>query len=129
MQQYHADNNVLIERIVMGDKKGISNIAQSVQWCHIGSLVKIKFKLTVSVQKVMWMVYWDRKSILLIDLLPSGETVSTDHYCETMQKHQHAIKNKKGCAALSSSFPYWFPSFLSPQGICLPASFLTMTKS
>ncbi|KAJ4447519.1 hypothetical protein ANN_09526 [Periplaneta americana] len=39
-------------------------------WRHSGSPVRTKFKQTLSVQKVMCTVFWDRKGILLIDFLP-----------------------------------------------------------
>ena len=38
--------------------------------------------------------FWDRKDILLIDLLPRGETVNTDRYWETLRKLQRAIQKK-----------------------------------
>ncbi|KAJ4443928.1 hypothetical protein ANN_05717 [Periplaneta americana] len=56
---------------------------------------RTKFKQTLSVRKVMWTVFWDRKGILLIDFLPRGETVNADRYCETLRKLLSAIQNKR----------------------------------
>ncbi|GFU79973.1 mariner Mos1 transposase [Trichonephila clavipes] len=39
-------------------------------------------------------VFWDRKGILLIDLLPRGETVNSDCYSETLRQLRRAIQNK-----------------------------------
>ncbi|KAJ4427740.1 hypothetical protein ANN_25393 [Periplaneta americana] len=87
-------------RIVMGDKTWISHFTpetkqQSMHWQHSGSPVRMKFKQTLSVRKVMCTVFWDRKGILLIDFLPRGESVNADLYCETLRKLRRAIQNKR----------------------------------
>ncbi|KAJ4451550.1 hypothetical protein ANN_03016, partial [Periplaneta americana] len=87
-------------RIVTGDETWISHFTpetkqQSMHWRHSGSPVRTKFIQTLSVQKVMCMVFWDRKGILLIDFLPRGETVNADRYCETLRKLRRAIQNKR----------------------------------
>ena len=43
----------------------------------------------------MYMMFWDRQGILLIDFLTTGDTVNAEHYCETLQKLQWAIQNKR----------------------------------
>ncbi|GFV26929.1 uncharacterized protein TNCV_1753881 [Trichonephila clavipes] len=43
----------------------------------------------------MCMVFWDKKSILLINFLPRGETVNVDRYYETLWKLRRAIQNKR----------------------------------
>ena len=100
LQRYHDDGDDFLDRIVTGDETWISHFTpetkqQSMHWRHSGSPVKKKFKQTLSVQKVMCTVFWDRKGILLIDFLPRGETVNADHYCETLRKLRRAIQNKR----------------------------------
>ncbi|GFU95052.1 uncharacterized protein TNCV_4138361 [Trichonephila clavipes] len=68
---------------------------QSMHWWHSGFPVRMKFKQTLSIRKVMGTVFWDRRGILLIDFLPRGETVNTDHYCEILRILRCAIKNKR----------------------------------
>ncbi|GFY17488.1 uncharacterized protein TNCV_3518431 [Trichonephila clavipes] len=49
----------------------------------------------LSVRKVMYTVFGDRKGILLVDFHPRGETVNVDHYCESLRKLRRAIQNKR----------------------------------
>ncbi|GBM58477.1 RNA-directed DNA polymerase from mobile element jockey [Araneus ventricosus] len=40
-------------------------------------------------------VFWDRQGILLVEFLPRGETINEVQYCETLQKLQGAVQNKR----------------------------------
>lgn len=100
LERYHADGDEFLDRIVTGDETWISHFTpetkqQSMHWRRSGSPVTTKFKQTLSVQKVMCTVFWDRKGILLIDFLPRGETVNADRYIETLRKLRRAIQNKR----------------------------------
>ncbi|KAJ4448311.1 hypothetical protein ANN_10326, partial [Periplaneta americana] len=98
--QSHDDGEEFLDRIIMGNETWISHFTpetkqQSMHWRHSGSPVRMKFKQTLSVRKVMCTVFWDRKGILLIDFLPRGETINADRYCETLRKLRRAIQNKR----------------------------------
>jgi len=54
-----------------------------------------KFKTSISVKKIMASVFWDRKSILLVDFLPPGATVDTATYCDTLTRLRRAIQSKR----------------------------------
>lgn len=100
LQRYHDDGDEYLDRIVTGDETWISLFTpetkqQSMHWRHSGSPVRTKFKQTLSPQKVMCTVFWDRKGILLIDFLPRRATVNADRYCETLRKLRRAIQNKR----------------------------------
>ncbi|KAJ4437194.1 hypothetical protein ANN_17329 [Periplaneta americana] len=100
LQRYHDDGDEFLDSIVTGDETWISHFTpetkqQSMHWRHSGSPVRTKFKQTLSVRKVVYTVFWDRKGILLIDFLPRGETVNADRYCETLRKLRSAIQNKR----------------------------------
>ncbi len=43
-------------------------------------------------------MFWDRKGMLLVDLLSCGDTINPETYCETLKNC--AIKNKR-CSMLS----------------------------
>ncbi|KAJ4429271.1 hypothetical protein ANN_26274 [Periplaneta americana] len=106
LQRYHDDCDEFLDRIVTGDETWISHFTpetkqQSIHWRHSGSLVRTKFKQTLSVRKVMCTVFWDRKGILLIDFLSRGETVNADRYCETLRKLRRAVQNKR-CGMLTA---------------------------
>ncbi|KAJ4451655.1 hypothetical protein ANN_03124, partial [Periplaneta americana] len=67
LQRYHDDGDEFLDRIVMGDETWISHFTletkqQSMHWWHSGSPVRTKFKQTLSVLKVMCMVFWDRRA-------------------------------------------------------------------
>ncbi|GFX26113.1 histone-lysine N-methyltransferase SETMAR [Trichonephila clavipes] len=65
------------------------------EWRHSSSPRKVKFKQTISAQKIMCTVFWDRKSVLLVDFLTRGDTINAAAYCATLQKLRRAIQNKK----------------------------------
>ncbi|KAJ4448973.1 hypothetical protein ANN_00365 [Periplaneta americana] len=82
--RYHDDGDEFLDRIVTGDETWISHFTpetkqQSMHWRHSGSAARTKFKQTLSVQKVMCTVFWDRKGILLIDFLPRGVVILHDN--------------------------------------------------
>ncbi|UYV70662.1 hypothetical protein LAZ67_8000195 [Cordylochernes scorpioides] len=49
----------------------------------------------LSAGKVMAIVFWDRKGVLLVDYLHKGETINSERYCETLTKLRRAIQNKR----------------------------------
>ena len=48
-------------------------------WRHGGSPRKTKFKQTLSAQKFLCTVFWDRRGILLVDILTRGEMMNAKH--------------------------------------------------
>ncbi|UYV74155.1 hypothetical protein LAZ67_11002260 [Cordylochernes scorpioides] len=51
-------------------------------------------KVTISAGKVMAIVFWDCKGVLLVDYLPPNTTVNAAKYCEALTKLRAAIKRK-----------------------------------
>ncbi|GFN94959.1 histone-lysine N-methyltransferase SETMAR [Plakobranchus ocellatus] len=45
--------------------------------------------------KVMATVFWDSRGIILLDILPKGECVNADRYCETLDRLRHAVRRKR----------------------------------
>jgi hypothetical protein len=45
--------------------------------------------------RVMAIVFWDRKRILLVEFMKRGTTISSTVYCETLKKLRRAIQNKR----------------------------------
>ncbi|UYV83324.1 hypothetical protein LAZ67_23000527, partial [Cordylochernes scorpioides] len=52
-------------------------------------------KVTISAEKVMAIVFWDCKGVLLVDYLPPNTTVNAARYCEALTKLRAAIKRKR----------------------------------
>ncbi|VVC28199.1 Ribonuclease H-like domain,Transposase, type 1 [Cinara cedri] len=46
-------------------------------------------------KKIVALVFWDHKGIILIEYLPHGETINAARYCETLKKLRRAIQNKR----------------------------------
>ena len=40
-------------------------------------------------------VFWDRKGILLIDLMPPDATINAASYCDSLTRIRRAVQNKK----------------------------------
>ncbi|GFN77475.1 histone-lysine N-methyltransferase SETMAR [Plakobranchus ocellatus] len=64
-------------------------------WKHTSSPVTKKFKIQQSDTKVMATVFWDSRGIILLDILPKGESVNADRYCETLDRLSHAVRRKR----------------------------------
>ncbi|KAJ4441265.1 hypothetical protein ANN_11119 [Periplaneta americana] len=101
LMRYHTDGDAFLDQIVTGDETWVSHNTpetkrQSRQWHQPSSPKKPKkFKQTLSTQKVMATVFWDRKGVLLLDFMPKGTTINANRYCETLRKLQRAIQNKR----------------------------------
>ncbi|GFN76156.1 histone-lysine N-methyltransferase SETMAR [Plakobranchus ocellatus] len=64
-------------------------------WKHPSSPVTKKFKVQQSASKVMATVFWDSRGMTLLDILPKGESVNADRYCETLDWLRHAVRRKR----------------------------------
>ncbi|GFN80431.1 histone-lysine N-methyltransferase SETMAR [Plakobranchus ocellatus] len=40
-------------------------------------------------------VFWDSHGMILLDILPKGESVNADQYCETLDRLRHAVRRKR----------------------------------
>ncbi len=64
-------------------------------WMEKGGKGPKKFKQVDSAGKVMLILFWDSKGVLLEEYLPPGWTVNADVYCEMLFKLRRAIQNKR----------------------------------
>ena len=56
------------------------------EWRHVNSPSKKKFKMPPSAGKVMCTVFWDRKGVILLDFLELGQTINSYRYSATLTK-------------------------------------------
>ncbi|GFO42939.1 histone-lysine N-methyltransferase SETMAR [Plakobranchus ocellatus] len=63
-------------------------------WKHPSPPVTKKFKVQQSATKVMATVFWDSRGMIFLDILPKGESVKVDRYCETLERLRHAARRK-----------------------------------
>lgn len=54
-----------------------------------------KIKATSKGRTVMATVFWDHKGVLLVKFLDLGDTVTFQHYCDTLDRLQQAIHHKR----------------------------------
>ncbi|XP_023228571.1 histone-lysine N-methyltransferase SETMAR-like [Centruroides sculpturatus] len=100
LERYSDEGDDFLSRIVTGDETWVAYVTpeskqQSMEWRHSSSPRKVKFKQTISAQKIMCTVFWDRYGVLLVDFLPHRETINSAAYCETLKKLRRAIQNKR----------------------------------
>ncbi|KAJ4444150.1 hypothetical protein ANN_05939 [Periplaneta americana] len=84
LMRYHTDGDAFLDQIVTGDETWVSHNTQRPSANH-----------TLSTQKVVATVFWDRKGVLLLDFMPKGTTINANRYCETLRKLRRAIQNKR----------------------------------
>ena len=86
LNQYKAEGNSFLDRIIIiGDKTCCHHYEpeskrQPMEWRHMNSPSKKKFKTLPSAGKVMCTVFWDRKGMILMDFLEPGQTINSDRY-------------------------------------------------
>ncbi|UYV71760.1 hypothetical protein LAZ67_9000294 [Cordylochernes scorpioides] len=68
---------------------------QSMQWRHSGSPPPKKAKTVSSAGKVMVSVFWDSESVLILDFLNKGQTITGDYYANLVKQIREAIKEKE----------------------------------
>jgi histone-lysine N-methyltransferase SETMAR len=99
-EQYDNEGDGFLRRIVTGDETWIHQFEpeskqQSLQWRHIKSPPPRKFKSVPSMKKVMATIFWDASGVLLVDILPNGETINAERYVCTLKKLKRALKRKR----------------------------------
>ena len=100
LQRYWEEGDEFLDRIVTSDETWVQSVnvktkEQSKQWMHTHSPNKPKkFKQTLSNKKMMATVFWDHKGILLTEFMTPGTTISSEVYCETLNKLRRSVQNK-----------------------------------
>ncbi|GFN97104.1 histone-lysine N-methyltransferase SETMAR [Plakobranchus ocellatus] len=96
----HRARNKLLEHFITGDETWLhlstpETKRDSMTWKHPSSPVTKKFKVQQSATKVMATVFWDSRGMILLDILPKGESVNADRFCETLDRLRHAVRRKR----------------------------------
>ena len=89
LNQYEAEGDSFLDHIITCDKTWCRHYEpewkqQSMEWQHVNSRSKKKFKMLPSVGKVTCTVFWDGKRVILLDFLESGKTINSDRYIATL---------------------------------------------
>jgi hypothetical protein len=101
LERYHRCGDKFFDHIVTGDEPWVSHFTpesklQSLVWHHPRSpSTPRKFKQTLSTRKIMTTVFWDRKGVLLVEIMPQGTTINAESYCATLGRLRYAIQNRR----------------------------------
>lgn len=68
---------------------------EQLQWTEAGCSAPKQVKHTRSARKVMALVFWDAKGILLIDYLEKGKTINSEYYCNLLDQLDEKIREKR----------------------------------
>ncbi|GFS11046.1 histone-lysine N-methyltransferase SETMAR [Elysia marginata] len=67
----------------------------SLTWKHPSSPVTKKFKVQRCTAKVIAIVFWGAKGVILKNILPQRQCINTAHYCSTFEHLRDAIRRKR----------------------------------
>lgn len=86
-----------LKRMVTGDEKWVTyeNNSRKRSWSNRGEPVQTIAKPGLTAKKVLLCVWWDCKGIIYYELLPSGQTLNSDLYCEQLTRLKQAIDQKR----------------------------------
>ncbi|XP_055711489.1 histone-lysine N-methyltransferase SETMAR-like [Phlebotomus papatasi] len=86
-----------LDRLVTGDEKWIlyNNVQRKRTWkqAHEGSEPVAKGGLHP--MKVLLCIWWDIRGVIYFELLPAGETITADKYCQQLVELKKAIEEKR----------------------------------
>jgi hypothetical protein len=98
--RYQTDGEGFLEKIVTWDETwchhfDLATKRMSQEWKHPGSPRPKKARPSAMAGKVMLTVFVDIHGPLLLEWMLVGATINAQHYCDTLQNLQRAIKNKR----------------------------------
>ncbi|GFX34835.1 histone-lysine N-methyltransferase SETMAR [Trichonephila clavipes] len=98
--RYEEERDDMTSRIVTGDETWVAHITpeskqQVMEWRHTSYPVKLKAKQTLSKRKIMATVFWDRRGVFVVGLMPQGTTFNSGVYYATQRKLRRALQSKR----------------------------------
>lgn len=86
-----------LKRMVTGDEKWVTydNIMRKRSWSKRGEAAQTVAKPGLTARKVLLCVWWDWKGIIYYELLPYGQTLNSDIYCQQLDRLKRAIDQKR----------------------------------
>ena len=95
--QYVIHGHDFLKRVITGDWTWVHHHSletqhASVEWKPPWSPWSKKFKMGISAGKVMSVVFWDHKGVLLVDFMEKSTTINAVSNCATLEMLWAAIK-------------------------------------
>ncbi|CAD6994021.1 unnamed protein product [Ceratitis capitata] len=86
-----------LKRMVIADEKWItySNVKRKWEWSNDSELIQTVSKPGLKAKKVLLCVWWDWQGIIHYELLPYGQILNTDLYCQQLDRLKEAIAQKR----------------------------------
>jgi len=86
-----------LKRLITGDEKWITydNNVRKRSWSKQGEASQTVAKPGLTSRKVMLCVWWDWKGIVHYELLPPGQTIDSNLYCQQLERLRQAIEKKR----------------------------------
>lgn len=86
-----------LKRMVTGDEKWVTydNIVRKRSWSKRGEAAQTVAKPGLTAKKVLLCIWWDWKGIIYYELLPYGQTLNSDLYCQQLDRLKLAIDQKR----------------------------------
>ena len=100
LAHYEKEGDAFIHRIVTCDETWVHHYTPdskraSKEWRRKGEECPVKAKTRLSAGKVMAMVFWDFKGVLLVDFLHACRTINAAYYCDLLEKVRAAYRSKR----------------------------------
>ena len=92
-------NNIylFLKRMVTGDEKWVTydNVNRKRSWSKSGEAAQTVAKPGLTARKVFLYVWWDWQGIIHYELLPYGQTLNSDLYCQQLDRLNAALMQKR----------------------------------
>jgi hypothetical protein len=55
----------------------------------------------LSARKLMAILFWGRKGVLMVEFMQQGTTITSEEHCKTLKKLHRVIQNKR-CSSMTT---------------------------
>jgi hypothetical protein len=108
LSRYEADDERFLSRFVTGMKHGyitLNRRPKDRQWSGIIQLLLggRSLRLPLQQRKSWPLFFWDAEGVILVDIMPRGQTINSDLYTQTLknlQKRLRRVRSHKNIAEI-----------------------------
>jgi len=100
LEHFNKNKNDFVHQFIIMDETWIHHYTpqskqQSNQCTEAGCSAPQKTRLVPSAEKAMASVFWDAESILIIDYLEKGKTITREYYSNLLTRVDKKIREKR----------------------------------
>jgi len=124
LEYFRRYTNDFLSRLVSMDETWLYHYdtetkQQSMEWQHSGSSRLKIFRVQKSAGKFLAYIFWDQDSILLIDILPRGQTVKAEYYLSLLVQLKDILKETR-CGKITKEVLVLARKCPGSSGTCNP---------